>query len=344
MMAHVSDEVLVHVLRLAAERDPQPLYPADRPASLPREVLDSAVDRLRLSGLLELTEWTRDKGQGIRLTDVGRRALADPRLLHRPQPAPAVPQLRDDSTWERGEALRQAFVNPHQGIVVRVLLGVNVAAFVVALALALSQGVSASSFLFDGETVRANAELGALNTPRVIILNQWWRLITYGFLHGGLLHIAFNMSALWTLGRLMENIWGRLRFAILYFFSLVAGGCMVLAMGEVRFTVGASGALFGLLPSLALVAWLNRDQLPDAWKQSLRQTLMMNLIIGVMISTMPGVSWTGHLGGALGGLVISLPLHYTRDASPGIRRLAWFAIPLLFAAMIVAVYGEYYWY
>lgn len=343
-MAHVSDEVLVHVLRLAAERDPQPFYPSDRPASLPREVLDPALDRLRLAGLLELTEWTRDKGQGIRLTDIGRRALADPRLLHRPKPAPVAPQTRDDSTWERGEALRQAFMNPQQGIVVRLLLGINVAAFAVALALSISQGVSASAFLFEGETLRANAQLGALNTRQAIILNQWWRLITYGFLHGGLLHIAFNMSALWSLGRLMENIWGRVRFGILYFFSLAAGGCMVLAVGEVRFTVGASGALFGLLPSLALVAWLNRDQLPDAWKQSLRQTLMMNLIIGVMISTMPGVSWAGHLGGALGGLVISLPLHFTRDARPAIRRLAWLSIPLLFVAMVLAVYGEYYWY
>jgi membrane associated rhomboid family serine protease len=347
MMSHGSEEVLLQVLRLASERDPEPFYPIDRPTSLARDVLDNALDRLRLGGFVQLTEWTREKGQGIRLTDEGRAALADPALLHRPPPRPQLPgppEPPDDTAFERGESLRQAFIEPERGFVVRGILAINIAAFVVAMVLSLSQGVSASEFLFEGGSGRANFDLGSLNSFMVVVFHQWWRLLTYGFLHLGLLHLAFNMSFLWSLGRRLENLWGHFRFAVLYLFSLLAGGCMVLGAESYGHVVGASGALFGLIPSLAVLLWLNRDQLPEAFVAALRQSVIINIFMGIVISTLPGVSWTCHLGGALGGMAISFPLHYTRATRPWTRRLAWLSIVLMFAAVLLAVYVEYYWF
>ncbi|MFO0866881.1 MAG: rhomboid family intramembrane serine protease, partial [Gemmataceae bacterium] len=327
------------------ERDPEPFYPVDRPASFARDLLNDALDRLRLRGLIELTEWTREKGQGIRLTDAGRGVLADPSMLHQmPSTRLASSQPHDESTWERGEALRRAFLEPERGFVVRALLAVNIAAFAVSLFLSLSHGVSASEFLFESGSARANFDLGSLNSFMVVVFDQWWRLLTYGFLHLGLLHLAFNMSFLWGLGRRLESLWGHLRFAILYLFSMLSGGCMVLGAESYGHVVGASGALFGLLPSLAVLLWLHRDQLPESFVASLRQSVIINMIMGIVISTMPGVSWACHLGGALGGFAISFPLHYTRASRPWTRRLAWISIMLMFIAILFAVYVEYHWF
>src|SRR4051812_48029539 len=86
---------------------------------------------------------------------------------------------------------------------------------------------------------------------------EWYRLVTAGFLHGGILHIAFNMYILWWLGNLLEPALGPVRFAAVYFTSLLAGSFGALLLSPESLTVGASGAVFGLMGA-ALVMQIAR--------------------------------------------------------------------------------------
>ena len=138
---------------------------------------------------------------------------------------------------------------------------------------------------------------GALAGPPVAD-GEWWRIITAGFLHAGLLHLAFNMYFLYFLGTLMEPEIGKLRFAAIYFVSLIGGSLGAVLLTPNSYTVGASGAVFGLMGA-AIIAMRARGI--DPMQSGLGMTLLLNLGITFVI---PGISIGGHIGGLLaGGLV-----------------------------------------
>lgn len=126
---------------------------------------------------------------------------------------------------------------------------------------------------------------------------EWHRVITSGFLHVNLLHLAVNMISLWSLGTLLEPRLGSLRFGLLYGSSLLAGSLGALAVQPDALHVGASGAIFGLFG--AVVAYqLSRGLNPFA--TSVGPLLLLNLVITF---SMPGISAGGHVGGLVGGLL-----------------------------------------
>lgn len=137
-------------------------------------------------------------------------------------------------------------------------------------------------------------ERGALYGP-LVADGEWYRLITGGFLHSGLLHIGFNMYLLWLLGSMMEPAIGRLRFGALYFTSLLGGSLGVMLLDPDRVTVGASGAVFGLIAAGFLV---ERAQGIGLFQSSLGMLLVLNLVITFII---PGISIGGHIGGMIVG-------------------------------------------
>ena len=140
----------------------------------------------------------------------------------------------------------------------------------------------------------------------------WWQLGTSMFTHVDLMHIAFNMLALWFLGPQLELAVGRARFLALYFLSGLAGGVLVLFAGpEYGGTHGASGAIFGLMGALLVVAIKVRGNV-----RMIAMWLGLNLVITV---TFPGISWQGHLGGFVAGVLIALVLVY----APRQHRVAW---------------------
>ncbi len=127
---------------------------------------------------------------------------------------------------------------------------------------------------------------------------EWYRLITGGFLHAGLLHIGFNMFALFILGRLLEPGIGTPRFVALYFASLLAGSFGALALTDPgQITVGASGAIFGIFGATFVIA---RGRGLNTVASELGFLLLINLALTFGIS---GISIGGHLGGLAGGLV-----------------------------------------
>ena len=126
---------------------------------------------------------------------------------------------------------------------------------------------------------------------------EWYRLITSGFLHFGIIHLAFNMLLLFQLGQLLEPAIGRVRFVLLYFGALLAGSAGALLLQPDSLHGGASGAVFGLMGA-AFVAMLNRGLNP--FTTGLGTTLLLNLFITF---TIPGISIGGHLGGVVGGAI-----------------------------------------
>lgn len=125
--------------------------------------------------------------------------------------------------------------------------------------------------------------------------DEWYRLVSSGFLHFGLIHIAFNMLLLFQLGQLLEPILGRVRFGLLYFAALLGGSAGVLLLQPDSFAGGASGAVFGLLGAAAV--WQLRQGV-NPLSTGIGTTLLLNVMITFWV---PNISIGGHLGGLVAG-------------------------------------------
>jgi membrane associated rhomboid family serine protease len=170
------------------------------------------------------------------------------------------------------------------------LIAINVAAFLVELA-----GGGAAS-IRGGGTVIDDA---GLNGPDVAD-GQVWRIVTAGFLHAGFIHIALNMFALYILGALLEPAIGTPRFLGVYFVSLLAGSFGALLLDPNETTVGASGAIFGLMSAAFLIA---RHRGLEQLASQIGFYVIINLVFTFGV---PGISVGGHLGGLVGGAIAAL--------------------------------------
>ncbi len=148
---------------------------------------------------------------------------------------------------------------------------------------------------------------GGLVPLLVFQYGQWWRVLTAGFIHGDITHIAFNMYALYSFGRAIERFFGPARFSVIYLLALLGGSVTVtlFAAGD-SLTVGASGAILGLLGALIAYFWQHQQEIAGAKAQltSLATTAAINLGIGLL----PHVSLWGHLGGIVAGFMLGLVL------------------------------------
>lgn len=137
---------------------------------------------------------------------------------------------------------------------------------------------------------------GELYGPAVA-QGEWWRLVTTLFTHANGLHLFFNMSVVWTVGRVLEVLLGSVRFLLVTLVTGLGAGLFVLLLNYDVPTVGMSGAILGWVGFL----------LPVIRKEGRRQLLVW-LVQVVVISLLPGVSWAGHLGGFLSGLPLGFAL------------------------------------
>jgi membrane associated rhomboid family serine protease len=157
---------------------------------------------------------------------------------------------------------------------------------------------------------------------------EWYRLVTCGFLHAGLLHIGFNMVLLFLLGRLLEPALGTVRFLLLYFASLLAGSFGALVLDPNALTVGASGAIFGLASATFVIA---RGRGMDAIATQVGLLIAINLVYSFASAR---VSLGGHLGGLVGGAVCALAIVAGERAMLGRHhRLAELVVMVLVAVV-----------
>jgi membrane associated rhomboid family serine protease len=141
---------------------------------------------------------------------------------------------------------------------------------------------------------------GALFGPSIEFDHEYWRLVTGGFLHAndmpfGIVHIGFNMYLLYVLGGMLEPSIGRLRFAAIYFTALLAGSFGALLLTPDSPTVGASGAVFGLMGAAVVVM---RARGIDPWQSGIGPLIVLNLLLTF---TLANISIGGHIGGLVGG-------------------------------------------
>jgi membrane associated rhomboid family serine protease len=131
---------------------------------------------------------------------------------------------------------------------------------------------------------------------------DWWRLVTAMFLHGSILHIGFNMLALYWIGTIVEQALGTPRFLLVYFVSGLAGSAGALWFSsQFAVTVGASGAIFGLIGALLILEYLATGSL-------MGQAMVLILVNLAMTFAVPGISIGGHVGGLAGGIVATYGL------------------------------------
>lgn len=187
---------------------------------------------------------------------------------------------------ERTKVRTAATLGGGEPVVTYVLIALNVAAFVGELA-----GGSAVASRGGGTVI----DHGALFGPAIAEQHQYWRLVTGAFLHAGIIHIAFNMYLLWLLGAMLEPALGRARFAGLYAVSLLGGSFGALLASPHTLTVGASGAVFGLMGAAVVVM---RARGFDPRASGLPALIVINLLFTFLF---PGISIGGHIGGLVAG-------------------------------------------
>jgi membrane associated rhomboid family serine protease len=139
-----------------------------------------------------------------------------------------------------------------------------------------------------------------LDGPDIHFGHDYWRLVTSGFLHAGPLHILFNMYLLWVLGNLLEPTLGSVRFAALYFTALLCGAFGALVLDPNTATVGASGAVFGLMGAAAVE---QRARGINPFQSDIGFLIVINLVFSFVLSH---VSVGGHIGGLIGGVLVGV--------------------------------------
>lgn len=214
-----------------------------------------------------------------------------------------------------------------QPVVTYSLIAVNVIAF----AFSAKASGSIEHNMYSTEVARL-----ALSAPATAN-GWWWTAITAGFLHFGPIHLLINMFTLYVFGRNIEQALGRVRFGVLYGLSLLGGSAAVLWFGlENTVTVGASGAIFGLIAA-ELVLFLRMKLDPTS--------LLVMIGVNVIASfTLSNISWLGHLGGFVAGALVTLGFVYAPEVLPRERRtrqqveaVGWACAGVVAAVLVAAI-------
>lgn len=142
------------------------------------------------------------------------------------------------------------------------------------------------------------------NNPYLVKNGEIYRLLTCVFLHIGIMHLFCNMYSLYIIGKEIENLYGKVKYLIIYLISGITGSILSIAFsGEGVISAGASGAIFGLLGSLLYFGYYYRTYLGVAIRSSVLPVIILNLIFGFLN---PMIDNAGHIGGLIGGILVSM--------------------------------------
>lgn len=255
-----------------------------------------------------------DQPTGLRCVRCGRPACAEC-LREAPVGYQCVDCVAEGQRTRRHGTTVAGARPSARDLVIPLLIAVNVLIFVVTVVQAGSLAGNAAAPLFQQWAL----------SPLAVAGGQAWRLVTSGFLHFGPVHLAFNMIALWIIGRDLEAVLGRVRFITVYLVSLLGGSAVVFLLEQVRsLTAGASGAVYGLMGGLAVVLLRMRRSPGPALG-----IIAINVVITFLV---PGLSLLGHLGGLIFGTLATAAMVY----APAARR-----VPVQVGAMValLAVVG-----
>jgi rhomboid protease GluP len=332
------------ILRLCAAAAPVPWYPKAAAADLGLSGADLAalVELLRDGGLLARTDPVPGHGRGYVLTPAGAQALHDPGALEwlragqvPPRKAPPGEGAPAEAAVpERERAVRMSLLAPFTAYVTYGLIAANVAVFLWGVQM---QGLKGQALLSIPPPHIAHAT-GAVSAEDV--LTPGWglvRLLTCCFVHFGLIHLAANMISLYLVGPLLERLWGHVRFLVLYLIAGFGGSCAAMVLkplgpgGHPVTLAGASGALWGILASMAVWVILNRRYMPrrllSSWATQIIIVFIINIALTYQMSDI--LSAEAHYGGGIVGAVCAVLLHLTRFGPVAVRAVAAVAVAAL---------------
>ena len=170
--------------------------------------------------------------------------------------------------------------------------------------------INVVAFVWELATGGPNVDHGYLYGPAVMVRGEWWRIFAAAFLHGSIVHIGMNMLALYQVGNLVEAMFGKIRFLLLYVLAIVGSGFAVLYFSYGQYTLGASGAIFGLFGALVAVG-LRMGARGRALVGQVVPVIVINLVFTFSI---PNISAAAHVGGLLTGFIAGFLLFRGRRA------------------------------
>jgi membrane associated rhomboid family serine protease len=209
------------------------------------------------------------------------------------------------------------------GVVTKVLIAVNVVMY--GLQYLLGSRVEINLAMLPGPAIGPDGSLVG------VAAGEFWRLLTAAFLHGGLLHIGINMFSLYQIGPALERQLGRSRFLAVYLISALGSSVAVYFFSPSnQLVLGASGAVFGIFGA-AIVLWhkLGQDIRPAF------VVLAINVVINVIGARY--LSWQGHIGGILTGVLVAVAIGYMPGKGRSRRRYQWIAMGALAAVLVLLV-------
>ena len=211
---------------------------------------------------------------------------------------------------------------PQARFTTMMILLINVGLYIATVLYSMRHGNSDAFMNLDLQTLYA---FGGKFRP-AIAEGQWWRLVTAGFLHGGLLHIGMNMWVLFDLGAQVEQVFGTARLLVIYFCANICGFYFSTMFSD-ALSVGASAALFGLIG--AMLALGVRHRLSAAGS-AIRSLYMRWVIYGLLFSLIPGIDMAAHIGGLIAGFGVGYAAGSPRVRDSLAERFwhaaAWFCI------------------
>ncbi|MEU1014945.1 rhomboid family intramembrane serine protease [Streptomyces sp. NPDC005900] len=207
-------------------------------------------------------------------------------------------------------------------LVTKVLLGLNIALFLVQMAI--------GDRFTDQYDMLGRAFVPELGSVEGVAEGQWYRLVTAMFLHGSVMHIAFNMLSLWWIGGPLEAALGRARYIALYLASGIAGSALTYLLAEPNQpSLGASGAVFGLFGATAV--------LMRRLKYDMRPVLVLLAVNLLITKFWPNIAWQAHIGGLVGGLVVGYAMVYAPRERRSLIQYGSCALVLVATVVIVLV-------
>jgi membrane associated rhomboid family serine protease len=273
-----------------------------------------------------------DRETGVSCSECGRPICPDCMTF-----GPVGIRCPDHSGKARGAAKvvqnvqRSTSRNP--GIVTMTLIGINVGIYLLQLA-GGAPVTGNGGWIFEHGALVMRA-IGSNGQVVGLAEGEWWRLLTAAFLHYGPIHLGLNMLALWWIGRPLEAYLGSVRYLLLYLVSGLAGSAGALIASPNGITVGASGAIFGILGAAIVLERQGTYVLGG----SALPLLIVNLAFTFAV---PGISIGGHLGGAIGGALSILVLSRFGKGSAAYSRIDVLSIVSLVAIGVVSVAVAYW--
>ncbi len=219
------------------------------------------------------------------------------------------------------------------GSIVNYIIYVNVAFYVMTMLFSRSEvGLSANPLLFLSPSDKALFLFGASGSLPVLQLGRWWTLLSANYLHGGLLHIFFNMMILRQLSPLVIREYGINRFFAIYTIG-GAAGYLLSCFAGVHFTIGASAAVCSLIGATLYYGKSRGGQYGKAVYKEVSSWVIMLAVFGLIV---PGINNWGHGGGLLGGAAVAFILGYKERRKENLLHLSLAAICLTATVLILA--------